>query len=186
MSKIPFKKQHLQVNLIDQLEHEIAQGHGVSGETLLAAIEQSAGLKLAAPLAEIVIKASISAVKRLGRPPNSTGREDFALKKVDARYSALLRKYEQEARQRRSLASARGDDPARAEPTPSELAYREILQDMKADFPSVNWEALRNKHSQWKNGHFDPADNHVDSEDFDAEIERQFPAFIINNPLFNE
>jgi hypothetical protein len=148
----------------------------VSGETLLAAIEQSAGLKLAAPLAEIVIKASISAVKRLGRPPNSTGREDFALLEVDARYPALLRKYAEEARQRRSLAAANGDDLARAEATPSELAYQEILQDMNADFPNVDWEALRNKHSAWKNGRFHPADNQVDSEDFDAEIERQFPA----------
>jgi hypothetical protein len=67
----------LQVNLVEQIEREIAQGHGVSGESLLAAIEQSAGLKLATPLAEIVTKAAIPAVKRPGRPPNPKGREDL-------------------------------------------------------------------------------------------------------------
>src|SRR3954462_4914413 len=176
MSNIPFEKQYLQVNLVDQIAWAIASGHGVSGEILLAAIEQAVGRKLPAPLPEIVSKASIPAVKRRGRPANCKGREDFALEEVDAHYPTLLRKYEQEARQRRSLASLGGHAQARAEPTPSELAYREILQDMKADFPGVNWEALRNKHSQWKNGHFHPADNHVDSEDVDAEIDRQFPA----------
>jgi hypothetical protein len=35
---------------------------------------------------------------------------------------------------------------------------------------------LRNKHSNWNNGHLHPAENDIDSEDFDAEIERQFPA----------
>jgi hypothetical protein len=176
MSNIPFEKQRLQVNLVDQLDREIAQGRGISGETLLAAIEQSLGHKLAAPLAEIVTKASIPAVKRPGRPTNSKGQEDFALEEVDARYPALLLAYEEKARERRSLASVNGDELARGESTPSELAYRKILQDMTTDFQSINWEALRNKHSAWKNGRFHPADNHVDSEDFDAEIDRQFPA----------
>jgi hypothetical protein len=31
-------------------------------------------------------------------------------------------------------------------------------------------------HSAWRNGHFHSAENHVDSEDYDAEIERLFPA----------
>jgi hypothetical protein len=177
MSNIPFEKQYLQVNLVDQIEREIATGRGVPGKILLAAIEQAVGRKLPAPLREILAKkASIPAVKRPGRPPNSKGREDFALAEVDARYPALLLEFEEKARERRSSALANGDELARGESTPSELAYREILQDMKADFPSVNWEALRNKHSQWKNGHFHPADNHVDSEDYEAEIDRQFPS----------
>ena len=176
MSNIPFEKQYLQVDLVDQIAREVALGHVVPGKILLSAIEQAVGRKLAAPLPEIIVKSSIPAVKRPGRPPNSKGREDFALEEVDAHYLTLLRKYEQQARQRRNSALASGDELARGESTPSELAYREILQDMKADFPGVNWEALRNKHSQWKNGHFHPADNHVDSEDVDAEIERQFPS----------
>jgi hypothetical protein len=52
MSNIPFEKQYLQVNLVEQLEREVALGHGVSGEILLAAIEQAVGRKLPAPLPE--------------------------------------------------------------------------------------------------------------------------------------
>jgi hypothetical protein len=33
-----------------------------------------------------------------------------------------------------------------------------------------------NMHSEWRNGHFHSAGSHVDSEDYDAEIERLFPA----------
>jgi len=69
----------------------------------------------------------------------------------------------------------RHDVLSRTEQTASESAYREISQVMKADFPNIDWRALRNKHSAWKTGHFHLADNDVDSEDFDAEIERQFP-----------
>ena len=49
------------------------------------------------------------------------------------------------------------------------------------DFRNVDWLALRNKHSNWNNGHFHSAENHMDSEDFDAEIERLFPAAPRNN-----
>jgi hypothetical protein len=178
MSKIPFEKQRLQVDLVAQIEHEIALGNGMSGSDLLGAIEQSVNLQLAAPLRDIVSKFSIPAVKRRGRPSNHKGREDFALEEVDDLYPPLLRKHEGEAEKRRLLAAAAGDVLATAESTPSELAYTEILNlnRMKRFFPNLDWQTLRNKHSQWKNGHFHSADNHVDSEDFDAEIERQFPA----------
>lgn len=98
------------------------------------------------------------------------------MEELDARYPALLRKHEEEARKRRRLAAAGGAALASAERTPSETSYREILEDMKADFSNIDWQALRNKHSEWKNGHFHPSESHVDSEDFDAEIEQQFPA----------
>jgi hypothetical protein len=39
---------------------------------------------------------------------------------------------------------------------------------------TIGWQALKNKHSAWKNGHFHSKD-FVDSEDVEAEIERQFP-----------
>ena len=41
MSNIPFEKQRLPVDLVEQIEREIALGNGVSGDILLAAIEQS-------------------------------------------------------------------------------------------------------------------------------------------------
>ena len=69
-------------------------------------------------------------------------------------YPAKLQKYAEAARQRRFSAAAEGTVLASAERTSSELAYTEILQEMKADFPNIGWEALRNKHTAWKNGHF--------------------------------
>ena len=177
MSNIPSEKQVFPVDPVGQIEHKIAQGEPVSGDELLDAIEQSQGHQLDARLRLVVRRFSVSAVKRRGRPNNCKGREDFALKEVDARYPALLRKHEEEVRQRRLLAAAKGDVLPTAEPTPSELAYTEILNlsRMKHVFPNLDWETLRNKRSEWKNGHFHPVENDTDSEDFDAEIERQFP-----------
>jgi hypothetical protein len=175
MTNIPFENQRLPVNLVEQIEHDIAQGNAVAGDVLLGALEQSAGLQLDDRLRDVIRKFSVSAVKRRGRPSNCEAREDFALKEVDDRYPALLHKFEEEARQRRLAAAAERTVLASAERTPSELAYTEILQDMKADFPNIGWTALRNKHSAWNNGHFHSAENHTDSEDFDAEIDRLFP-----------
>ena len=174
MSNIPFEIR-LPVNLVEQIEHGIAQGKGVSGDVLLGALEQSAGHQLDNRLRDVIRRFSASAVKRRGRPSICKGREDFALEEVDARYPALLRKHEEDAQQRRLLAAAEGTVLARAELKPSELAYTQILKDMQADFPNLHWETLRNKHSEWKNGQFHPAENEIDSEDYDAEIERLFP-----------
>ncbi len=176
MSKIPFGKQHLPVDSIGQIERDIAMGNGVSGGDLLAAIERSVDLQPPARLRDIVSKFSIPAVKRRGRPSRCKGRADFALAEVDDRYAAILRKFKLEAQQRRLLAATEGALLASAEPTPSELAYTEILKGMHADFPNLNWSALRNKHSTWNKGHLHPEENNVDSEDFDAEIERLFPS----------
>ncbi|HWY02719.1 MAG TPA: hypothetical protein VNX60_03545 [Candidatus Acidoferrum sp.] len=175
MSTIPHEKQFLAVDPAGQIEHKIAQGEPVSGGELLNAIEQSQGHSLPDRLRDAVRKFSVSAVRRRGRPRNSRGQEDFALEEVDARYPRLLRKHEEAAEQRRLLAAAESAILPGAERTPSESAYREILGDMMAEFPNIDWQALRNKHSKWKTGHFHSSENHVDSEDFDAEIERQFP-----------
>jgi len=178
MSTIPIEKQFLTINPIEQIEYKLAQREAVSGDELLDAIEQSEGHSLAPRLRDVVRKFSVSAVGRRGRPSNHRGREDFALKEVDTRYAPLLRKHEEEARQRRLLAAAAGDVLASAEPTPSELAYTEILnlKHMKLLFPNLEWQTLRNKHSAWNNGRFHPVENDTDSEDFDAEIDRLFPS----------
>jgi hypothetical protein len=176
MSIIPMEQQRLAANPVERIEYEIAQGNAVSGEELLAAIEHSGPRQLDDRLRDVIRTFSVSAVTRRGRPSNWSGREDFALAKVDNRYPGLLLKYEEKAQQARQCAAAKGDVPAIAEPTPSELAYKKILQIMKSDFPNIDWRALRNKHSAWKNGHFHSSENHIDSEDFDEEIQRQFPA----------
>ena len=176
MTNIPSEKQRLPVNLIEQIEHEITQGKAVSGDVLLAALEQFGGHQLDDRCRNVVRAFSVSAVKRRGRPSICKGREDFALEEVNAKYPALHRRHEDELRQRRLSAAAEGTVLPKAEAMPSELAYTQILNDMQADFPNLHWETLRNKHSEWKNGQFHPVENHVDSEDYAAEIERLFPA----------
>ena len=80
--------------------------------------------------------------------------------------SVLLRQFQSEERSRTT----------REKTTPSERAYRVLATEFKDVFGNIDWLSLRNKHSSWKTGRFYPADSVVDSEDFDAEIERQFPA----------
>src|SRR5260370_4869884 len=118
MPKIPFEKQLLPVNPVEQIEYKLAQGELVPGDELLDAIEQSQGRQLDDRLRDVVRRFSVSAVKRRGRPSNSKGREDFALEEVDARYPALLRKHEEEAEHKRLLAAPAGDIPASAERPP--------------------------------------------------------------------
>jgi len=175
VTNLPFKKQLLPANPVEQIEHKLAQGEVVSGSELLAVIEQAQGRPLDDRLRDIVRRCSLAAVRRRGRPSNCKGREDFALKEVDERYPALLKQFEEEAEQRRLSAAADGAILPKAAQTPSELAYTQILSNMKADFPNLDWRALRNKHSEWNNGCFHPVENDVDSEDFEAEIERLFP-----------
>ena len=178
MPKIPFEKQRLPVNPVEQIVHKITQGEAVSGDELLDAIEQSHGHHLEERLRDVIRRFSVSAVRRRGRPSKSKGREDFALEEVNARYPALLRKHEEEAQERKRSAAAAGDILASAERTPSELAYTEILnlKHMKRLFPNLDWQTLRNKHSAWNNGHFHPSENDIDSEDYEAEIDRLFPS----------
>ncbi len=147
MSNIPIEQQRLPINPVEQIEWKIAQGEAVSGDELLGAIEYSQRHQPDDRLPDFIRRFSVSAVKRRGRPSKSKGREDFALKEVDARYPTLLRKHEEEAQERKRLAAAEGTILARAEPMPSELAYTEILEGMQADFPNLEWESLRTRNS---------------------------------------
>jgi hypothetical protein len=178
MTAIPFEQQRLASDPVEEIEHKLAQGNGASGDELLRAIEGSEGHQLDDRIRDLIRKFSVSAVKRRGRPSNSRGQEDFALREVDACYPAFLRKYEEEAKGRRLVAAAAGDILPIAEQTPSELAYTEILEHepMKRLFPNLDWQTLRNKHSAWNNGHFHPVENDTDSEDYEDEIERLFPS----------
>jgi hypothetical protein len=177
MSNIPFEKQVFPVDPVGQIEHKIAQGEPVSGDELLDAIEYSQGHPSVDRLRDIIRRFSVSAVKRRGRPSKSKGREDFALEEVDARYPALLRKHEEETQERKRLAAAEGTILPCAEPTPSELAYTEILEGMQADFPNLEWESLRNMRSEWNHGHFHPVEEDpTGPEDIEAEIDRLSPS----------
>jgi len=159
---IPFSKQRLKRDIVADLRFDLDRGLAVSGEDLLRAVEQRMGA-LPDELRELFVAFSIPAVLRKGRPPNDRAALDFAMGDLDERYSSLLEQFRSE-----------DVSPSRPRMTPSERAYRQLLDEFRDDFPNIDWQALRNKHSAWKNGHFHSKD-FVDSEDVEAEIERQFP-----------
>jgi hypothetical protein len=93
------------------------------------------------------------------------------MEELDIRYTKLISTYNNEA------AKPHTQRNSSSRPTASsERAYRTLARAMATDIGNIDWLALRNKHCKWKNGHFHPASNHIDSEDYDAEIERLFPA----------
>lgn len=157
---IPLNQQRLPREFVETIKADQARGLAVSGEDLLSAIEQWLGRPLPADLRELFPAFSIPAVRQRGRPANNRGREDFGLEELDASYSELLRKFREEP----------------GSVSPSERAYRQLAAEMKDIFGNIDWRALSNKHSSWKTGRFHSSERFVDSEDFDAEIERQFPA----------
>ena len=118
------------------------------------------------PCASFFLLSRSPAVRRPGRPAGNSAREDFGLEDLDKHYTTLLRQFQSEDRSRST----------REKTSPSERAYRELATEMKDVFGNIDWLSLRNKHSSWKTGRFHPADSVVDLEDFDAEIEQQFPA----------
>ena len=71
----------------------------VSGRELCHAIERSIDRPLDDHLRKIIRQFSVADVKRRGRPCTDKAPQDFALQEVDDLYPALLRKYEDEARQ---------------------------------------------------------------------------------------
>jgi hypothetical protein len=161
---VPFNQQRLQRDFVTTIRIEQASGKAVPGADLLCAVEQRMG-PLPEALRELFSAFSIPAVGRLGRPAGNSAREDFGLKNLDERYTTLLRQFQSEDRNRST----------REKTSPSERAYQVLATEFKDVFGNIDWLSLRNKHSSWKTGRFHLADG-VDSDDFDAEIERQFPA----------
>jgi len=152
------------------VQTSIAAGDGVAGDDLLLAIEQSIQQPLSEVVRKIVGLAIIPAVKTRGRPPKFGVLLDLALNEVDLRYPALLR---YEKRKKKRLLKS-GQVPQKGD-SPSMLAYERLLRHMKRDFGPMTPEALRNMHSLYRKGHFHSSENHTDSEDYDAAIERRFP-----------
>jgi hypothetical protein len=164
MPNIPFEKQLFPIT-VEQIEHQIALGKAVSGDELHHAIERSTGHQLDWRLRMIISKFFVPPQKRRGRPPNGRAREDFALEQLDEDYAVLLRQFQDAAR----------NDSVPNDQSPSECAYRKLATDMKDHFSHVDGRALANKHSIWKKRSI-PTDDQLDSEDFEAEIDRLFPA----------
>ncbi|SRR6266404_799162 len=171
MSNTDIEYQRLPPDHLAFVQMRIAAGDAVTGDDLLLAIEQSIQQPLAEAVRIVVRRAIIPAVKTRGRPPKFGVLLDLALDKVDRRYPALLR-YEKR-KKKRLLRS--GKVPQKGD-SPSLLAYGRLLRHMKADFGPMTWEGLRNMLSSYRKGHFHSSGNHIGSEDFEAEIERRFPA----------
>jgi hypothetical protein len=170
MSKIPFADQILPTDYLLSAQTNIEAGKPVSGEDLLLAIEQSIQQRLPEAVRNVVRRAIIPAVKVRGRPSKFGASLDLALEKVDQWYPAL-RRYEKRKKDRllkSGKAASKGDSP-------SLLAYQRLLRHMKHEFGPMTREALKNMHSKYRKGHFHPVENDTNSEDFDANIERQFP-----------
>ncbi len=171
MSKIDIRDQVLPPDHLAFVQMSIAAGNPVAGDDLLLAIEQSIQQQLPETVRNIVRRAIIPAMKTRGRPTKFGVLHDLAVDKDDQRYAALLR-YEKRKKERRlksGKAAQKGDSP-------SILAYERLLRHMKDEFGPMSREALKNMHSAYRNGHFHSAENHVDSEDHDAEIDRLFPS----------
>jgi hypothetical protein len=171
MSNIPIPNQKLPADHLLFVQMNIAAGKPVAGDDLLLAIEQSIQEPLAEAVRIVIRQAIIPAVKTRGRPPKFDAPLDLALDKVDRRYPALLR-HEKRKEQRR-LKSGKA---AQKGVSPSMLAYERLLRHMKDEFGPMTWEGLRNMLSSYRKGHFHSSENHIGSEDFEAEIERRFPA----------
>jgi hypothetical protein len=171
MSKIPFSEQKLPPDHLTAVQADVEAGRLVAGDELLLAIEQSTQRPLPEEIRTLVRLAIIPPEKTRGRPIKFGAALDFALEKVDRRYPAL-RRHEQRKKDRllkSGKAALKGESP-------SLLAYARLLRNMKHEFGPMTREALRNMHWRYRNGHFHSAENHIDSEDYDAEINRRFPA----------
>jgi len=171
MCKIPFSDQILPVDYLLSVRTNIQAGKPVSGGDLLRMIEQCMRKSLPERARSVVRLALIPAMKTRGRPSKFDAPLDLALEKIDRRYPALLRheKRKKDRLLKSGKAAQKGDSP-------SLLAYDRLLKHMNREFGPMTREALKNKHSAWRKGRLHPAENHVDSEDYDAEIERLFSA----------
>jgi hypothetical protein len=164
--KIAFEQQRLPPNLIAEAIAKHQLGQQVSGPELLAAVESSGG-SLPEELRGLLASASIPAAKHRGRPPKNpiqSAIEDFAFEELEAILCSLVQKY------------AEKNSSSKMDGSPTERAYRELAHRMNGDFGNIDGRALANKHSAWRNGRYHSREALIDSDDFDAEIDRLFPA----------
>ena len=162
----PIKQQRLRGDTLQFLQHERSLGNEIGGEAILRAVEQFAGKAATGGLRELLLEASIPQRKpgRRGRPCNHSGKDDFALEQIDKIYPWLLKRYQ----------TNKPEDSAERR-APSERAYRFLARRARKVLMNIDWASLRNKHTRWKRGRFHAIENSIDSEDYEAEIDRQFP-----------
>ncbi|MEY9590241.1 hypothetical protein ABIA06_002532 [Bradyrhizobium yuanmingense] len=112
------------------------------------------------------VRHELPTTKRRGRPRNHPALEDFTLEQVDRIYPWLCGQLKANR-----WAPAQGREHVAV----SERAYRLLAQWTRKRLKNIDWRTLANKHTSWKRPHLPPEEDRRDSEDFDAEIERQCP-----------
>lgn len=112
------------------------------------------------------VRRDLPTLKRRGRPPNHPALQDFTLEQIDRIYPWLCRRLKAD-----QAAQERNTDHVAT----SERAYRLLAFWARERLLNIDWTTLRNKHTSWKRGYLHREESCTDSEDFDAEIERQFP-----------
>jgi hypothetical protein len=88
--------------------------------------------------------------RRRGRPPRLAAAVDFILGDADASYWCNLEIKRRESAELKAQAKTARNILPEGEASPSELAYRATLQEMKADLPNIDWRSLRNAVSLWR------------------------------------
>lgn len=163
--KIPFDRQRLQQDPVETLSSAMRLHGCLSGDDVLHALESMTGCPLRANLRASIRRLTDPTINKRGRPAlqaKERAEQDLMMEELDEQYLILLAKFENDK------ANADGQPP-------SERAYRTLAYDMREHFGSIDWRSLQNKHSAWRNGRLNMPVDKLDSEDFDAEIDRQFP-----------
>lgn len=153
------KGQGAEADLYQWAAWELRQGTLLTATQLADVVERGPDRPLPSPLREYtgkVLRGEIQFAAQRGRKPKSDAWLDFTFAEVDERYRRYCRHFEG---QKRQLIAA-GTPPARGAPSPSELAYRQVLRTMRDDFRNIDWKALRNQHSKWRQGKLPPLRPH--------------------------
>lgn len=111
------------------------------------------------------VRHELPTTKRRGRPRNHPALEDFTLEQIDGIYPWLCR----QLKANRWPQALGGEHVAVCE-----RAYRLLAHWTRKRLKNIDWRTLANKHTLWKRRSVSE-EGRRDSEDFDAEIERQFP-----------
>lgn len=165
--KIPIDHQRLQRDPIEILSSILHLRGSLSGNDVLNALEHTTNRPLPEHLRKHIAALTDPTISKRGRPaptPHERAVHDFTMRQLDRNYRRLLVDFKSDK------AGANGQSP-------SERAYRKLAYDMKQELGLLlDWRSLQNIHSAWRSGALYDADENVDSNDFDVQIDRQFPA----------
>ncbi|MBK3664775.1 hypothetical protein JJE66_26555 [Bradyrhizobium diazoefficiens] len=165
--KTPIDHQRLQRDPIEILSSTLQLRGTLSGNDVLDALERTTSRSLPERLRERIAALTDPTAKKRGRPaptPHERAVHDFTMRQLDRKYRRLLGDFKAEK------AGADGQSP-------SERAYQTLAYDMKQELGVLlDWRSLQNIHSAWRSGALYDGGKNVESDDFDVEIDLQFPS----------